>query len=333
MKLSARILIGAAIGFVIIAAGLAVGVYFSGQKATPVAAQKPAPAVPIPPNPNIYDVSPPSRADLSKTKTIDLPPSRPVAYVMLPKDDVADIKAGQQILLYDQRGTLIETFGSIRDIKDGSGPFENMVTLHVTLDNQDGVDTSTAVQGAIITGRNPAAARLPLSALLRDDQNEPYVWIAQTDSSGKTTARFQKIKMASTTYDFFTIEEESHTGENYILNPDKSLKNGQEIRIREMLYAGPLQTDESRVAERVRDKKVQRDNTAARKAALEGEGETGGPAGNCGAPGASGTAGNSACAPQPGAVEQFMRSVGELAPAVPAPEAATEAPLQNGAAP
>lgn len=336
MKLPARILIGAAIGFVIIAAGLAVGVYFSGKNVpkqdTSVTAQTP-PAAPIPPNPNLYDVSPPSRADLSRTKAIDLPMSRPVAFVMLPKDEAADIKVDQQVLLYDKHGTLIETFGTIRDIKEGSGQFESMVTLHIMLDNQDGVDTTKATRGTVITGRDPGAARLPLSALVRNDQDEPHVWAIQKDRDGKITAQLEKINVVSTNYDFFVIEETSHTGGSYILNPDRSLKNGQTIKVREMLYAGPQQTDESRVTERVRIKKDQRENAAAQKAALEGE--SGGAAGSCGG-GSGGGSGTSACAPQPGAVEQFMRSVGELTPSLPArpaPETKTETPAQDGAAP
>lgn len=341
MKFSARILIGAVIGLVVIAAGLAVGVYFSTHKTSSVTKQASAPvAAPIPPNPNIYDISPPSRADISKTQTINIPPSRSIAYVMLPKDEAADIKADQQILLYDKNRTLLETFGSIRAVNDGSGPFENMVTIHIMLDNPDGIDTSKAVRADVITGRIPNVARLPLSALVRDNQDEPHVWRAQTGNNGNTIAKFAKINVASATYDFFIIDEASHVDGGYILNPDKNLKDGQEIKVRQILYAGPSHTDESRMAERVRQKKVQRDNEAAQKAAAQGAsggGAAGNAAGNCGAPSAAGGgSGASSCAPQPGAVQQFMRSIEELSPAVtaqPAPATETPAPAQGGNAP
>lgn len=324
MKSPAPLWIGVAIGFAVVIAGLFLGLHFADKKPprqpASVTAQS---AAAIPPNPNIFDVSPPSRATLSKTKAIDIPSSRPIAFVMLEKDEAVEIETGQQVLLYDMHGTLIETFGTVRDVKEGSGPFENMLTIHIALDNQDGVDTSKAAKGAIIVGRNPDAARLPLSALVRDDNDEPHVWRADTDRDGKTVARFEKINVVSATYDFFVIEETSYGGASYILNPDRSLKDGQPIKIRNMLYAGPPQTDESRVDERSRSRRVSLDNMAAQKAALEGEG--GGTADNCGGGGGSGT---SACAPKPGAVEQFMRSVGELSPTLPA-KPAPETPAQG----
>lgn len=325
MKRSVRILTGTVFAILIVAAGLAAGLFLSSANKTEKEEQAAAAsyaAAPVlepalPPNPNIYDVSPPNRATLPETKNLEITPTDNFTFVMLPDSESGSIKEEQLVLLYDRQGRLIETFGKVYKVQEGAGPIEGNRLVYIALGIDGLADAGNAARAKIITGHRPDSARLPTGALIRDDQEEPHVWEAEIAKDGTATARLTKINMVSATYDFFVLEQTSHTGGFYILNPDKSLKDGQTISIRQVLYTGPLQTDESRVSESVKARQIRRASLAARTAAdNDYAGPMSGDDNSCGgAPaGTSPRTGDDACGPSPGALDKFMRNIKNLTP-------------------
>lgn len=301
-----RILIGAVVCFLIMIAGLLLGFIASKHNFLSGSAQKSNTASKPAPNFNTYEISPPSRATINQTKSVNISPLGPVAFVMLDKSEAGDIKTGQRILLYDDSGTLLETLGEVSEIKAGSDMLADKVTVHMKLNGDEKVDTSKAVRGEIIISRIPDSARLPLSALIRNEKDETYTWEAVANSDGTTSAYYKRINVAVTTYDYFVIEQNSFSGAIYVLNPDKALQDGQKINVKKILYAGPAQTDESRISELMKRRRFERDAMAAQQAALQAP---------SGANVQTGAAGANACAPLPNAAAQFMRDVKDLAPA------------------
>ena len=301
MNTSSRILIGTLVTFLIMGAGIAVGFYFSKNRVVSTEEKTALAEKNAEPNFNTYDISPPSRATTIETKEVPINPAGNTAFVMMPKKDAGDIKTGQKILLHDAKGVLLETLGEVTAVNAGSGPFEGQVTVHMILNGDANVDATKAASGRIVTNRIPDSARLPLSALVKNEKGEPYIWEATQNDDGTTSAWFKRINIAATTYDYFVIEQTSPQGGIYILNPDGDLRDGQKINVKKILYAGPLQADDSRIEELMKSRSRARDSFAASAAA------------RAAAPAAQGP-GQNTCAPSPDVAKQFIQTIQNMTP-------------------
>lgn len=300
MITSSRIVIGTLAGFLIIVAGLSIGFYFSRHGLPSLPSSDTAREEP---NFTTYDISPPSRATTIETKEIEVHPAGNIAFVMMPKKEAGEIKTGQKILLYDANGALLDTLGEVSAIKEGTDMFKDMVTVHMILHSDEQVNAGLAVRGNIVVNRIPDSPRLPLSALVKNDKGESYIWEAVENEDGTTTAYYKRANVASANYDFFVIDQTTPQGGIYILNPDNKLRDGQKINVRKTMYAGPMQTDDSRIEQLIKNRQRDFASRAAMQQALDSA-----PGGGTGAP--SGAAAN--CAIPPDAAKDFMKKVKEL---------------------
>lgn len=311
MTPSPRILIGTLVAFLIICAGLGSGFYLYAHKQAAGRQESKTAEKKTTPNFNTYDVSPPSRATTLDTKEIIINPVGNTAFVLLPKAEAENIKTGQKILLYTAENVLLETLGEVSAVTVGTDQLDGFVTVHMTLQSDDKVDATEARHGRIVLKRVPNSARLPLSALVRDDdENEPYVWTAVNNTDGTINAYRKRAQIIATTYDYFVIQPQGTDSGLYILNPDKDLEDGQTINTRRMLYAAPPEKDDFHIEALMADRRRERmARLSAEAAATKGPETSSEPAA---APG-----GSNSCAAPPNAAKEFMDKVQKLSPVTP----------------
>jgi len=240
-----RILTGLLIGTLIICAGFATGLYLKHTPDTSVASMAITHGAP---NDNIYDVSPPNRGVTLITYDIDISPAGDISFMVLPKKGAEAIAEGQKIMLYDSNRALLDTLGEVTRVVEGTDQLKNSVIVHIKLNTDETVPSSDIAHGKIITGHNPDAQRLPLSALVKNEKDEPFVWEVTEAKDGTATTNLRPANVAEATYEYFVIEPSDTNGRAYILNPDKALTDGQTIRTNKMTYSAPAQTDISRIS-------------------------------------------------------------------------------------
>lgn len=305
MNKKKRILTGLLICILIICAGFATGIYL---KQTP---GKPAPVASMAiasgaPNDNIYDVSPASSGVTLITYDIDISPAGDISFMALPKTGTGSIAEGQKIMLYDSNRALLDTLGEVTRVVKGTDQLKDSIIVHIKLNGDEDVPPSEVAHGKIITGHNPDAQRLPLSALVKNEKDEPFVWEVNEAKDGTSTAKLRPANVAEATYDYFVIQPTDQNGHTYILNPDKALTDGQNIRTNKMTYSAPAQTDLSRISALM--------ETRARARAEKIGAMLGGTSSSAGEP-AEATAG---CpAPPPKDASAFIEQVRKMAPTAP----------------
>ncbi len=312
MNKQKRILTGLLIGILIICAGFATGLYLkqTPDKSAPVASMAIASGTP---NDNIYDVSPPNRGVTLITYDIDISPVGDISFMVLPKEGTDAIAEGQQIMLYDSNRELLDTLGEVTRVVKGTDQLKDSIIVHIKLNGDEEVPPSKVAHGKIITGHNPDAQRLPLSALVKNEKDEPFVWEVTDAKDGTSTVNLRPANVAETTYDYFVIAPGDASGHAYILNPDKALADGQTIRTNKMTYSAPAQTDISRISALM--------ETRARVRAEKLSAALGDTAVSAGEP----TEATAGCpAPPPRDASAFIEQVGKMAP--PAPQSLPTTP-------
>ena len=273
------IVIGALAALLTIGIGFAGGMYFSGKRfakapaVTTLTAQQDSDAQP---NLNTYDISPPSRATTIETHPVDFEKLvGATASATMPTSEAADIRTGQNVLLYDTSGHQIETLGVVTAVTQGAGTMAEKVTVRILLQESEDAKLKSAAHGEIVVRQIPDSARLPDSALIVGEQGEPYVWEAFQNMDGTTTAFLQRINVLSAMQGFFVIEQTSFQSGDFILNPDDKLRDGQTINVRKVLYAGPPQTEEARIEFLMNTREADKLAAIARKRAEEDGGGCG----------------------------------------------------------
>lgn len=305
---SRRILIGSLVTFLIIIAGLGVGFFFSSHKIVSTE-EKQVTADNAEPNFNTYDISPPNRATSIETKDVTLRSLGTAAFVIMPKNEAANVKTGQRVLLYTPTDELIETLGEVTAVNPGSEDLADFVTVHIKYKVDEMVNAANAARGRIVINRIPDSARLPLSALVKNDNGEAYAWEAIENDDGTFTARYARINVVATTYEYFVIKPESHRTGFFVLNPDTKLANGQKINVRQIRYSTPAETDDDRIALLMDTRRRELDTKRAAFAAAQQETPGGG------LPSADG--GGGSCGTSFTTARDFMTSVDRLAPTLP----------------
>lgn len=251
MKTPVRILIGTVAGFLIVAAGVSLGLHYKfGQ--TNVAARSVDPSDSSP-NFNTYDISPPSRGALLETLDIPLVPVQNGADVILEKTNAAAIRTGQRVLLYDAGNTLLETLGTVSLMDEGRAP-PGKILIHLDLNGDRDVSVESVVRGRIVTGRKSDVQRLPLTALVKDGTGLPYLWETHKNEDGTRTVYYKRATVTALTDEFVVIDQPSPGDNIYVLNPDSALRDGQKINTRETLFSASPQTDVGRIEALMKDR-------------------------------------------------------------------------------
>jgi hypothetical protein len=299
-----RIAIGTLLAVAIAATGFGLGVYVSKRPAeTKIAVtetEKPEP------NFNTYDISPPSRANTIITQDVKIQHNDGL-FAVLTKDEAADIRTGQKVLLYDRNDNLLEALGVVRAIDLIDEP-KNKITILLRLQDT-ATDANVAVRGRIVTQYNLASARLPHDAFVTGEEGKPYLWQTEENADGTTSVHLREAVVTAAEKDFFVIDNTGPRGD-YVLNPDDKLRDGQTINVRRALYSGPLQNDVARVEDLIRTRKLDRQALAARKIAKSGATGAG-----CGVPKTVESTSNG-CSTSQKTVADFLAKVKKLAPSV-----------------
>lgn len=242
MDKSGRVFLGIIIAFIIIGAGLAAGFYirFKLPDVTTVAKLN----TPPPPNHNTYDISPPSRGAAIEKFSIDITPLGNAGFVTLSADEAAAVKTGQKIILYDKNGAMLETLGEITKITETGN---SQIIVHFNLNGDETLSVADVKKGDIVISKNPMASRLPLTALIRNEKGQTYIWEAHENEDGTYTAYFKPAPVVQNTYEYFVLDYMPGSSGVYILNPDEKLEDGQKINTNKILYSAPGQTDDQRM--------------------------------------------------------------------------------------
>lgn len=242
MDKSGRIFISIIIAFIIIGAGLATGFYIR-FKSPPIQTVVEE-SIPPPQNDNIYEISPPSRGAIIGTLPIDIKPIGNVSSVSLPATNAAQIQTGQKILFYGSDNVMLEMVGEVTKLIPSGN---DQVIVYFILNGDEELPVSKIAKGEIVISKNSNAPRLPLSALIRNEKGETYVWEAIEGEDKMYIARLTTAVVGDRNYQFFVLDSTPAIGGVYILNPDEKLRDGQKINANTKLYSAPAQTDETRM--------------------------------------------------------------------------------------
>lgn len=244
MVTSARILIGTIVAFVVVVVGFGVGMQMRKDREAAPAVQTAAEET-IPVNNNTYEISPPSNGVLLETYAINIVPEGYIAYVRIPAHDADDIKTGQRLFLYDQKGELLDTMGDVLSVGQPDG--DNLALLQINLKNNPDISPSLIGSGKIIIDRLKNTERLPFSALLRNKNGETFLWEVTQGADGAHTAKRVPVKLLAENDLMFSLETNPGHSNTFILNPDAQLRDNQKVNIRQNFYRPPSQYEDQRI--------------------------------------------------------------------------------------
>jgi hypothetical protein len=236
----------------LIAAGLAAGFYlrpYLAQKmaqttqATPAAVS----SAPQKDSQNVYEISPPSRGPWIKVISVDIKPENDKARVSLSDEDSNNITVGQNVLLYDDAGMLMEILGRVENISKGPDGF----SAEIALNGDDEFPSAPATRGEIVVQKENDAQRLPLSAVVEDRDGKSYVWEVTESEDGTMNARRVDANILDATTQFLVIAQPLGTSNVFILNPDNALRDGQVINARKKLFSGPPLAEDTRIEQAI----------------------------------------------------------------------------------
>jgi hypothetical protein len=243
MVTSSRILIATIVAFVVVVIGFGVGMQVRKDGENPPAMEAAVEEIPV--NNNTYDISLPSNGVLLETYPVNIAPEGYLAYVRIPVRDSADIKTGQRVFMYDQKGELLDTLGEVLSV---SLPDEDkLVLVQINLNNNPNIPPGMIASGKIIIDRQKNVDRLPFSALLRSEKGETSLWEVSQGADGVYTAQRVPVKILGSNEVIFAMETKPGHSNVFILNPDEKLRNNQKINVRKNYYRPPTQYEDQRI--------------------------------------------------------------------------------------
>jgi hypothetical protein len=295
MLTSSRILIGTIVAFVVVVIGFGAGMQVRKDRENPPRLETAAEEIPF--NNNTYEISPPSNGVLLETYPVNIAPEGNLAYVRIPAREAVDIKTGQRVFMYDQRGELLDTLGEVLSV---SLPDEDkLVLVQINLKNNPDIASDLIASGKIIIDRQKNVDRLPFSALLRNEKGKTHLWEVEVGTDGVYTAQRVPVEILGANDVLFSMETKHGHSNTFILNPDEKLRDDQKINVRKMYYRPPTQYEDQRI-EAVVNQRL--NNIAATSAAP---------------PPPEGLI--SKCAQPPSITQDFINQVKALSGAAPAP--------------
>jgi hypothetical protein len=243
MVTSSRILIGTIVAFVVVVIGFGVGMQVRKDRENTPAMEAAVEEIPV--NNNTYEISPPSNGVLLETYLVNIAPEGYLAYVRVPEREAADIKTGQRVFMYDQKGELLDTLGEVLGV---SLPDEDKLALvQINLKNNPDIPPAIIGSGKIIIDRQKNVDRLPFSSLLRGEKGETSLWEVTQGADGVYTAQRVPVKILGVNEVIFSMETTPGHSNVFILNPDEKLRNDQKINVRKIYYRPPTQYEDQRI--------------------------------------------------------------------------------------
>lgn len=243
MVTSSRILIGTIVAFVVVVIGFGVGMQVRKDRENSPPVEIAAEEIPF--NNNTYEISLPSNGVLLETYSVNIAPEGYLAYARIPAGDAADIKTGQKVFMYDQKGELLDTMGEVLGV---SLPDEDkLVLVQINLKNNPDIPPDLIASGKIIIDRQKNVDRLPFSALLRNEKGETFLWEVTEGADGVYTAQRVPVKILGANEVIFSMETMPGHSNIFILNPDEKLRNNQKINVRKNYYRPLTQYEDQRI--------------------------------------------------------------------------------------
>ncbi len=245
MITSSRILLGTIVAFVIVVLGAAFGFQIKQKSSSMPSSSvtRETLKADMPANHNTYEISPPSRGVMLDTYPVDIVPEGTAANITLSARDASDIKTGQRVFLYREDGILLDTLGEVTAVTQDAG----MITVRIDLSHNLEIPLDKIAKGKIIISREKDVARLPYSALLRNEKAENYIWEVAENSDGTHTAYYKRANVVGGNDVVFAINPGLTSSNVFILNPDAALRDGQKVNVREYMYKPPSQNEDQRI--------------------------------------------------------------------------------------
>ncbi len=219
-----------AIALIVLLLGLFIGSYFLGYK---ISAKK-VDNITSSQKEMQYRYSRANNGPLAKTMAIKVTVSaKGTLSSKIASHEPYQIKQNQDVILFDKSDAILTSPAKVKSI-DGD-------TLIITV--PDIIKTDTLADNAqIVLFQTRRTHRLPLSALLYDEENKPFVWtIKETDTHTNsvitTKTMLDSVKIGD---EFFTPRIKDSAYKHYILNPDAALKESATITAFETKFKAPL---------------------------------------------------------------------------------------------
>lgn len=235
-----------AIGLLVVAAGVFTGLfYYKSKQAQPVSPvispleamtpvlQPPQKMADIPiSSDTLYHVSAASTGSMSYEKTVGLKIEvNKTATLRMTEEESKHMAAGDYVLPMDKKGNVVEAIGEITTIgKPLGAQAQDTVDVIIAFSALDEGIISSITQGRIYSqDKNANAARLPKEAIINGDDGQDYVW--ELDKIVNDSATIKKTSAGVTARsEFYVAISPVFGGTNiYILNPDRTLREGSRI--------------------------------------------------------------------------------------------------------
>lgn len=295
---SRHILLGTIVAFGVMVAGFAAGMHFQKRNSassplTGISSNEAGGESEQTINNHVYEISPPSLGLMLETYAVAIQPEGYITRVEIPADGPAAIEPGQKVFLYNQNGEMKNSLGTIVNvIRQGAA---GTAIAEIDIRNNPDVTLEEIAKGKIIIGRHKDAQRLPFSALVRNDKGETFAWEASENIDGTTTVRYKAVKVTGSNDYMFAIETNFQDSNQFILNPDEKLRDGQKISVRKFLYEPPSQHEEARITALVDARLRQIQGEQDIKSAVENNQQVAG--------------GDTSCAQSPDAAQNFIDKI------------------------
>jgi hypothetical protein len=235
-----RIIFGFVLLLILVGAGFAAGYFTREKQAAPGEAQSAEAESTKPPKPNhkTYEVSPPSIGPVLVTVPVEPSFFAGMATVTMNPADAAEIKTGQQALLYDVKGKRLDLLAKVMEISQPENAPDAEVTITLLLPPADFVKEGEIKKAEIITDRDSYVSRLPASAVFRKN-GETYAWEIAKNEDGSASVWRKAIQVHKRIDDFVVMTPFSNSSNVFVLHPDDRLEEGQKINTKETLWQAP----------------------------------------------------------------------------------------------
>lgn len=240
------------------AAGLATGIFIQktgnlskqAQIGSLVTTSPETALYPPPLNKNAYIATAPHRGYAHRTLDIEIPSVQgDVAIANIPLSQAMYVEPGQPVYLYNDNAELLALPAKVAKTSHTDLTPLGSITIEIAFSPLPNLPTEKLVAAQIVIASFEAADRLPLTALQKDDKNQPFVWEAIRHQDGTHRAKRRRLERAiEADWETLVYKNREHVSDIYIVNPDAALSDGQTIVVTEQAFKAPEFLNPSRIA-------------------------------------------------------------------------------------
>jgi|GEM_PF-4491989 len=172
-----------------------------------------------------------------------------VGMIKISKQDISQIKQGQDVILYDQENNILPLAGNIQLIR----PNKDGADILIKLPND--TDTSLLSENIeVITFQNKTMKLLPISAIQKDNEGQNYLWRVNQDG----TLTKEPIEISHINHDYFSADKNYDRDVQFIINPNESINENTSTEFETVrldlpnygpIYTAWLQYEQDRLAQ------------------------------------------------------------------------------------